>query len=223
MGEPHRLPSHEVNVMKHLFRIIALAAGLTAGTARAGQCDSAASLTADIWGEYDQLLKTAGCAVVSIVSEGAVPPNLCLDSATKAAEITEQMISFWNKAANNSWATIGPRRLDLDTQLEGKLVGFGDRVFSSVKPLDQDRVELRLQKTDGKAKTIVRVCTDYRGKRDTIWEFTIDNGKGNEGKVWTKTLDGVKGRILLVDLDARSAANTLSYELKATPAGDHSG
>lgn len=183
--------------------------------AQAGGCESGTKITSDIWAEHDTELKALGCAVVTVASEGAVPPNVCLDAANKVAKVAEDMIKFWNSAAKNSWARIGPRRLSLGETLKGKLVSTGGRLFIGEKPISEDQVDLRIEKLDGKAKTEVTVCKDYRGKQTKLWSFTIENGNDNVGKVWKKTLSGMRGHILTVHFDAKSVANTMQYEIRA--------
>jgi len=183
--------------------------------AHAGGCESGIKVTSDIWAKHDTELKALGCAVVSVASEGAVPPNVCLDAANKVQKVAEDMIEFWNKTAKNSWARIGPRRLSLGETVKGKLVSTGGRLFIGEMPISADEVELRIEKLDGKAKTEVTVCKDYRGKQKKLWSFEIDNGKDNVGKVWKKTLTGMRGHILMVHLDAKSATNTMQYEIRA--------
>ena len=208
--EPASVRIGRIALMGLLLGSVALAAG----PARAAGCDSAAKVMSDIWGEYDDVFKKLGCAVVTVASDGSVPPNACMDAADKAAKVAEDMISFWNRMANNSWATIGPRELPLGDTVKGKLVSTGGRVFVSTQPLNDDQVVLKIDKTDGKAKTSVTVCKDYRGTKTKLWEFTIPNGK--DLGHWSRTLTGMKGRVLTVHLDAKSVTNTMSYELKAS-------
>lgn len=197
-----------------LVGLLAGSCALSASPARAASCDSATKVVSDIWSQYDVVVKAAGCAVVIVASNGSVQPNVCLDAADKAAKVAEDMVAYWNRMANNSWATIGPRELEMGKTLKGKLVSTGGRVFVSTQPLDEDRVDLKIEKTDGKAKTSVTVCKDYRGSKTKLWDFTIENGK--QLGTWNRTLTGMKGRVLTVHLDAKSVANTMSYELRAT-------
>jgi hypothetical protein len=201
------------------FVIPALAAAAMAlpyGSAHAGSCDSAAKVLSDIWPEYDKVVNVAGCTIVTVASNGTVPPNACLDVATKVADITENMISFWNKMVNNNWATIGPRRLDYGTTLTGTVVSKGERMFVAALPTDKDKVDLKIKKTDGKAETDVTVCKDYRGTKTPVWAFTIPNGDDNVGQVWSRSLTGLKARELTVHFGGNSVTNSMSYELTAT-------
>jgi hypothetical protein len=203
---------------------LTLAALVATGTAaapvseaHAGSCGSFTSVSRDIWKNYDQVILAAGCAVVTVASEGAVPPNVCLDNAKKAAKVAEDAIEFWNKSAKSAaWAKIGPRRLDLGERHQGRLVSTGGRVFITPAALTEDSVEVEIKKLDGKAKTEVTVCKDNHGEMTKLWTFEIDNGKDNTGKKFSKTLRGVRGHNLVVHFDAKSVSNTMQYQLTAT-------
>lgn len=168
-----------------------------ANLAYAGSCDSAAKVTEDIWEKYGSVIKT-------------------VDVVEKPAMVLDSMFKFWNSMVGNTWKKIGPLQLTLDSTQKGKIVGTGGRMYISVQPLDEDQIELKIKKTDGKGKASVLVCTDNHGSKTKVWEFTIDNGKDNVGQTWNKTLNGVKGRILSVHFDGKSVANTMSYEINTT-------
>ena len=194
--------------------IVALLAGALPGEAHAGSCESGTKVASDIWREHDATVKTLGCAVVTVASEGAVPPNVCLDAADKVAKVTEDMIKYWNVAAGNSWAKIGPRRLDPGEWKQGQLVSTGGRMWITALPVEKNQVEVSLKKLDGKAETVMTVCKEYRGKYTKLWEVRVENGKENEGDVWKRTFSGVKGHNIVVHLDAKSVANKFKYQLK---------
>ncbi len=194
--------------------LVALLAGAVPGEAKAGSCESGTKVASDIWREHDAVLKSLGCAVVSIASEGTVPPNVCLDAADKAAKVAENMMKYWNMAAGNSWAKIGPRRLDAGEWKQGQLVSTGGRMWITAMPMEKNQVEVALKKLDGKAKTVMTVCKEFRGKYTKLWEVEIDNGKDNEGDVWKRSFSGVKGHNIVVHLDAKSVANKFKYQLK---------
>ena len=161
-------------------------------TAQAGECGSVASVTSDLWDKY-----------------GKLASNL------PYAEKVDEMIKFWNSMAGNSWAKIGPRRLDYGTNLDGTVVGPTTRVFVAETPTNTDKVEIKLNKLDGKAKTSVTVCkVDKSGRKTKLWDFTADNG--NYTKTWTKTLSGVKDELVTVNIVGHSATNKFKYTLRAT-------
>lgn len=199
--------------------IAALAACLIASsaqTAHAGSCDSGTKIMSDVWAEHDEVVKKLGCAIVAVASEGMVPPNACLDAADKTAKVATQMIAFWNKMAGDGWAKIGPREFKLGSVNKGTLVSTGGRMFITSTPLEKDGLDIKIKKTDGKAKTHVTICKDNHGKKTKLAEFDIENGKDNVGKVFSRSLSGVRGHLVSVHLDAGSVANTFSYELTGT-------
>lgn len=161
-------------------------------TAQAGDCGSVTSVAADLWDKW-----------------GTLASNL------PYVDKIEEMVKFWNQMAGNSWAKIGPRRLDYATNLNGTIVGPTDRVFLAHSPTDKDSVEIKLDKLDGKAETSVTVCkVDKAGRATKLWDFTAENG--NYTKTWTKTVTGVKDQIVTVHLHGHSAANTFQYTVRAT-------
>ncbi len=179
-------------------------------------CGSGASVIADLWKEYGAVAKTVGCFSAEAVSLGQIPYEACYKSASQFEKTLEDMIAFWNKMANNNWATIGPRRLEFGDWLEGRLVSTGGRLFISETPLNKGTVDLTLTKTNGKAKTSVTVCKyAENGKATTLWDFEVDSGNDTVGKTFKKSLTGVYNHILSVHLDAKSVTNTFEYKLLA--------
>ena len=108
-------------------KVVALASALvvmgTGGQAWAQSCDSAAKVTSDIWDEVDTFVKIYPCVTVvdCVVKKGSL--------------LTDKLTSFWNAAAGNSWARIGPRKLPFGSTLEGTLVGTGGRMYISFPAL----------------------------------------------------------------------------------------
>jgi hypothetical protein len=161
-------------------------------TAQAGDCGSVASVTSDLWDKY-----------------GALASNL------PYTQKVDEMIKFWNSMAGNSWAKIGPRRLDFGKNLAGTVVGPTTRVFIAETPSDKNQVEVKIDKLDGKAKTSITVCkVDKTGRKTKLWDFTADNGSYT--KTWTKTLSGVKDELITVNIAGHSATNKFQYTVRAT-------
>ncbi len=204
--------SHMKLALITLATVIAGAA-LPISQAHAGSCNSAAKITSDLWKENDVVVKKLGCAVVIAASEGAVPMNACLDAADKFAKMTTDMIKAWNDASKNSWAKIGPRRLDFGESQQGRLVSTGGRMFVSPVPANKNTLEITLEKLDGKSKTEVTVCSNDHGKDRKEWTFEVPSGKDSIGRKWTKTIKNAKGRIYTVHLDGKSLSDTMQYKL----------
>lgn len=186
--------------------------------AKAGSCDSLASGTARIWKDWAEVVKTAGCVVATVASEGTIPLPKCVQEANKYDQALQDMIKKWNSSAQNGSGKIGPRMLDIGDSQKGTLVGTFGRVFISAAPLKADEIEIELTKTDGRSKTEVTVCTeDPQRNRKKEWTFTVENGKDNIGKTFRKTIKGVSNHIVMIHLDGRSVADKFSYKLKVTP------
>jgi hypothetical protein len=181
-----------------------------------GTCGSFYSVASSIWDEWGPVVQQAAALTVSTATGEMVPYPVIMASAKLQREIKKKMISFWNKQANNTWATIGPRRLDLNTKHEGKLIGTSGRLFITLHPLIEDKITVHVTKRDGKAKTSVTVCKIGKNKKGVkVWDFKFASGKDNIGKQLKKTLTGVQGYLLSIHLDAKSVANTFSYSLRA--------
>lgn len=179
-----------------------------------GSCGSLTSVAADLWKEYGEVAKQVGCFSAVALSKGMIPYEACYDGVTQYEETVKKMIAFWNKMAKNGWATIGPRRLEIGSWLEGRLVSTGGRVFIAETPLNKDTIDITLKKTDGKAHTSVTVCKyAENGKSTTLWDFEVDSGKETVGDTFKKTLNGVRNHLISVHLDAKSVTNTFAYKL----------
>ena len=160
--------------------------------AHAGDCGSVTSVTSDLWNKYEEYLRD----------------NL------PYAKTVDKMVKFWNSMAGNSWAKIGPRRLEYGKNLKGTVVGPTDRVFIAETPADKKHAEITIKKLDGKAKTSITVCkVGSDGKPQKVWDFTAENGKGT--KTWTKTVKGMKDKILTVHIKGHSATNKFKYTVNA--------
>ncbi len=160
--------------------------------AHAGTCGSVTSVASDIWQKY-----------------GSLAPAL------PYAKKVEEMIKFWNANVGNTWAFLGPRKLETDTTLKGSVIGQGDRVFIAPTPSNENSVTIKLDKIAGKAKTGVTVCSvSESGRAVKIWDFTAE--KGAYTKTWSKTINGVKDKVITIHFDGHSASKKFKYELEVS-------
>ena len=113
---------------------------------------------------------------------------------TAAATVIQSMdagIKAWNSMANNSSATIGPRKLEfIPSGQTGKLVGLTERVFVSPVPL-AGKVELDFYRTGGKGWAKIGICTVPPGKSKAkhIKTFLIEEDT-KKGKFKSVVLKG---------------------------------
>lgn len=186
-----------------------------------GNCGSAAKVVSDLWKEYGEQAKLLGCtgAQAVLATEGvAVDVQKCIEQADKADEMLQRMISFWNDNANNSWATIGPRRLAFRKSQKGTLRGTFGRIFISPVPMAEDEITVRVRKRGGKGKASVTVCkVDTNGRTHKLWDTIFEPGKNNIGEKQTRMLRGVRGHLLQIHLDGKSLAKAFEYSLQVNP------
>ena len=185
---------------------------VTGGTDFPAPCKSIAQIPHDIASQWIASTQQAGC-----VAAKALGPEFpqCSDSA-KYATAASAMERFFDQKANSSWSAIGPRKLLFGTQLEGDLVGPGDRVFLTPAPLDKDSITIRVKKLDGRSKTHVVICKINNQLAATkLTEFEFDNGDGNIGQEFTRTVTGVRNQLVQVHLDARTVATRFRFALRA--------
>jgi hypothetical protein len=202
--------------------VVALSCGLALGVtalaarpAHATGCESAASVTSDIWAEWGTEIKIVGCIGVAAAS-GGMTFDSCYASANKLDKLIQNMIAFWNKQANNSWAKIGPRRLDFDMWHEGNIIGTTGRMFISAYPAHKKHVRLKITKLDGKGKVGVAVCKQSSDKKWTkVTEHEFNPGDDNVGHTWEILIKGAKDDVISVHIDGKSVTNSFKYKLRA--------
>jgi hypothetical protein len=185
-----------------------------------GNCGSAAIVISDLWEKYSDEAKAVGCAAAAAMAESqgtALDVVECVERAEKTDDLVQAMVRFWNNNAGNSWAKIGPRRLDFDEKDKGALAGTGGRVFISPCPVPEDEITVSVRKRGGRGRASVTVCkVDPSGRKTELWDTTFDRGKNNIGDRKSKTLRGVKGHLLQVHLDGKSAVKRFEYSLSTS-------
>lgn len=184
------------------------------------KCRSGAQVFGDIYKEWGAVMIATGCVVGVNAGTGgiAMPLTLkCISKAEKYAEAAEEMVKFFNKNANNSRWTIGPRRIEWGKTQTGSVISTFSRVFVSAAPVDKDSVTVKVKKIDGKAKAEVFICkVDEKGKFTQLAKVEFSKGDDNEGQEITRTVSGVKGHLVQVRIDADSVVKKFEYQLKVT-------
>ena len=134
------------------------------GFAFAQNCQSATKVAADIYDKVGTEAIALGCSAVKIALAGEGntfdTKDLldCYKDASFFSGLTKSLVGWWNnQVADNNWSTLGPRRLTLNTNLDGTLVGTTGRMFISF-PLENDTLTITTSERDGKAKTSLIVC-----------------------------------------------------------------
>lgn len=179
-------------------------------------CTTPSRVLTDIWEEWDEELMRLGCTAAAAASGNPELAVKCLEEAGKLNEALDRMVQSWNRNAGNSWARLGPRRLDLDRDLQGRLLGPGDRSFITAHPMDEDKATIRVQERNGRGKTEVTVCAhspDGGSTNLASMDFNEDKRAKRKVEFESKTVSGLKGKILSVIFDGQSATNKFAYTL----------
>lgn len=203
---------------KKLVSALALLTPLlgAAQPARAGACSSAARALAGVWRQYGERAIKAGCAVTTAASGGAVDYAGCLGAAHN--QLTQETVRYINKMSTGRWRSLGPRPLIFGEESSGTMVGAAGRMFITSGPSDGDEVTLTLLKRAGAARATVTICKVGQdlSAAQLGGDLVFAPGKDNVDEKVTMAFKGVKGHVLSVHIDSRSAANRFAYSLKAT-------
>lgn len=206
----------------HMKLVFALALLMPiAGSARpahAGSCSSAAKVFSGVWKQYGESAIKRGCAVAAVASGGAIDLEGCFVNASLVNLLTQEMVRFINKQAAGSWRSLGPRPLTFGDESSGTVVSTFGRMFITSGPSDVDEVTLTLLKRAGTARATVTICKVGQDLNATQLggDVVFEPGKDNVDERMTLAFKGVKGHILSVHIDSKSAANKFAYSLKAT-------
>ena len=137
--------------------------------------------------------------------------------------ISQASAKFHNFVFNGnrqSWSTVGSRELPvLKEQIKqyGRLVkaGVGGVRVYTTAGLFWDRVDIEIEKLDGKAKTQVIICTwdMATGAKNNYTEYTFPSGKKRHKKKFV--INNIHGKSISIKLRNRSVANTFKYSIKS--------
>src|SRR6185369_4713088 len=120
------------------------------------RCRSAGQVFGDVYKKWGDVAIATGCVVgvtATTAGIGMAATLECIRKADKYAQAVEDMVKFFNVAANNGRWTIGPRRIEWGTPQTGTVVSTFSRVFISAAPVDKDSITVKVKKLDGKAET----------------------------------------------------------------------
>lgn len=181
------------------------------------KCRSAAQVFGDVYKKWGEVAIATGCVVGVNVGTGgiAMPLTLeCIRKADKYAEAVEDMVKFFNNAADNGRWTVGPRRIEWGKAQTGSVVSTFSRVFISAAPVDKDSITVKVKKIAGKAQADVIICkVDEKGNFIKLAQVEFDRGNDNESEEITKTVSGVKGHLVQIRIDADSVVSKFEYKM----------
>jgi hypothetical protein len=176
---------------------------LTATSAAADSCTTVANTSSKVWN------KTPGVVKQAIAATGPFGAT-----AIKAVKLIEEGVKIWNKLAkDDSWAKIGPRRLDFDKWHDGTLIGPTERMFiSGIPAVNPVQIDFHKLDHDGEVKVVVCKVPE-KGKAEVLKSFTVEP-KAKKGEIKSFRVDDAKGKIITVVLHGKSVAKKLEYKVR---------
>ncbi len=151
-----------------------------------------------------------------VINEG--PPHAVLDAIIlHPALFKKEMLNIWNKLNDDGWGTIGARGLAYDDSASGTIRGLTNRTFV-MPPSPHDRIRVSINKTDGKAKTGITICSVGPGGETTVQEaaFTFENNKDPSERNFV--ISGVRDRVVSILMRNYSVANKFTYDISSSAA-----
>ncbi len=124
----------------------------------------------------------------------------------------QKLKNVWNWVAANGGANIGPRLLELDGGNEsGTITGQTKRTFVTPPSFD-NKVEITINKYDGRAETGVVICVQGRnGVTTQKVAYTFPNSRN--GKVKKFVLNNVRGKVIIIAMKNKSVGNKFKYRI----------
>ena len=182
----------------------------------AQDCGKAREVLKKIQSVGKKIATEIGCTYVNV--QTGVPKPLCkvgMKVYDKAKSKARKMArESFRKLVKNSWATFGPRELELGKTQKGTLVSLGERMFVLPELAPYDEIQFELKKTDGKGKAGISICVMKEGsnkyKRVNHHIFKKGAKKGAHKYRLKKAL----GSAVMVHLKGKSATKKFKYKLK---------
>ena len=170
----------------------------------------------DLWTYYSELANDFGVSSAKSLKPGPQLASLVTRNSADmllAARLEGGLIKKYNRMQVLHSVTSHPARLEF-ARKDGSLVGTLGKTWINPAPYDGDQVELVFKKTGGKGKAEV-TFNAFRpnGRNQHLWNFVVDSGDKNTGKVFRRTLANVRNAILGVTIDGKSLTNRIDYEV----------
>jgi len=181
-------------------------AGIAAASspAVADPCRTPTQLVEGLWSEYERHAEDLGC------DDG------CFDDVGRYESIIREIVQAWESGSGNSWATLGPRRLDVGDVQFGTVV----QTRKFVSPPLNGPLEVEITKEGGRARTDVFVCKYAADAVDgeTLWSLDVGGGTGTIGNTWTNGFADTSGHIVAITFKAGPGLQVMKYALKTSVA-----
>jgi len=120
--------------------------------------------------------------------------------------------AIWNTIVGNSQARWGARHIEIDKKATGTVQGGTKRTFVS-NPLFYDNLKITLNKTGGRGRTVVLVCThDSDGNSEAIREYTFQNSALSSSKQFQ--IPNIRGKIVSIAISCKTALRSFTYDIE---------
>ena len=187
--------------MKALFVSVLIVATSTANSAfaRCTGIDKEAEMLSQI--------AKASCKVVG----AGINVGSCDGTLGKAESLAQNVVKFWNDAANGGPGNVGPRAIEVGREDHGKLIAPAGRLWIVSKPLSGTH-KVTFKYRDGKAGAMVDFCeADGNGKTKYLDYLEIDKKSESGGSKTVTVSDGW----LLIDMRGTGFPTTsYSYSIE---------
>ena len=183
----------------------------------AQDCGKGREILKDIQAQAQKVADEVGCTYV--MAQTGVPKPVC-KLGTAIVRVLDKKLKttmrlFFRKMVKNSWATYGPRELEMGKKLSGTLVSPATRMFIATQPTHKETLEIKVEKKDGKSKAGVAVCIqDMRTQKfKMLKRHTFD--KGSKNSTFRYTLKDAFGKIVMVHFKSHTLLKKFKYQLMA--------
>lgn len=176
-----------------LMTVITAAAALTGARPAEAQstCNSGTKVLSAIWSQWGERIKSQNCK----------DSTECFDNAAKKENLIKEMITFWNAQSQGSWATIGPRPMQVGAGInDGKVIVGGARLWVTQAPFEHEHYQVRVTKQGGGAAKIT--ASRFDGKSCLAASSVSFDKDDPAGKVKVLRIDTAKGFLGTVQVDA---------------------
>ena len=182
----------DVHPHSHARRRLA-AASLTGTHAAEAQssCNSGTKVLSSIWGQWGERIKAQNCKTSAD----------CLDNTAKKEDLIKEMITFWNAQSQGSWATIGPRPMQVGSGInDGKVIAGLARLWVTQTPFDNEHYLVRVTKQGGGGAKIS--ASRFDGSSCLAASTVTFSKSDKDGTVKTLKIDSAKGYLGTVEVNA---------------------
>jgi len=180
---------------------------------QAQNCNSAARVVSDIWDEVEVQANK-----MKVQCKESNYRKLIKCAVGNGAIFTSKMVRFWNRMAGNSWAAVGPRKLDYNSSYNGNILGTTGRMYITPSPLNTNTASVTINEVGGKGKIGFTVCvTDMFGNTQQLarrYFNDTNQRKRNTRESRTVNIPNARYKLISVHMDGKSLGKSFKYNIR---------